>query len=162
MTKKTYILSVILLGISLHYISYEFLPKLTVAILSNLINLIFGYYPVYTDNTLLLSIKNVITPINISPECSGISLIIISVILVFLLPNIKFKDRLKSIFLIPIIYILNIFRLMLSLIVGIYFNNAYLILLIHDTIGQLIIIIMVITVLICYLEYIHYFDKKEA
>jgi exosortase/archaeosortase family protein len=159
--EKAYICLIIFLGISLAVISFEILPIFTVLIIASILELIFGVKPVTDGSEIFVHIQGATKIISISPECSGLILMITCITLIFLLPKITLRNRIKSIALIPIIFSINIMRILLSMLIGMHFNKTYLILIVHDTIGQVLIVIMVIATMVLYLDHIKYFKEGE-
>jgi len=144
----------------LYYPSYYILTNLTVYLIAEILTLYLNITPLICCNDIILNVDNVITLINVSPECSGFLFISCSILLIWILPNINLKHRILSLLLIPMIYITNLIRITLSLIIGIN-TNVEIMIYSHRTIGQIFMLICVILLNIGFLNMFGYINFKR-
>lgn len=150
------VITTLILLILYFYPKYDILTNLTIKILAISSSLYFGIVPIYYGNTIFLNFGN-ITPLVVSPECSGIFLIFVFLLVVWFVPNIDIKNRLYAFMLVPIIISSNIIRLLVAIIIGDKFNTDVL-RLYHGTIGQLFIFVVLIG---CFIIFINYSKENE-
>jgi exosortase/archaeosortase family protein len=150
------VLSLILL-ILVFYPKYENLTSNTVKTLAIGSSYIIGVIPSYQQNTIFYNFKDIITPISVSPECSGLLAMFVFLIVVWLVPDVSIKNRILAFILTPIIYFSNILRLLIAVIIGNSFGSDSVVLY-HATIGQLFSFIMLI---ICFIIFINFSKNKN-
>ncbi len=150
------IITILISLIIIFYPKYEILTNITVMMLSILSEFFIGTTPIFYQNNLILNLGS-ITPIVVSPECSGLFILIIFLLVVWLIPNISIKSRFFSFLLIPILFFSNIIRLLFAVIIGDKFGVESLIFY-HATIGQIFIFIIMIY---CFILIIKYNDTQS-
>lgn len=85
----------------------------------------------------------------LSIECAGVVLIAIFLIGIFITPNIQFMIRLLGLLFVPIIFLANIARIMMTIIVADY--SPKISIFVHNSVGQLFILGVAV---ICYVYFI--------
>lgn len=143
--------------IIIFYPKYEILTNITVMILSILSGFFIGTTPIFYQNNLILNLDS-ITPIVVSPECSGLFILIIFLLVIWLVPNISIKSRFFSFLLIPILFFSNIIRLLFAVIIGDKFGVESLIFY-HATIGQIFIFVIMVY---CFILVVKYNDMNDT
>jgi exosortase/archaeosortase family protein len=133
------------------YPEYDLLTNITVKLLAIVSSLYFGFIPIYSKNTIFYNFES-ITPIVVSPECSGLFVIFVFLFVVWLVPNVSIKNRLYAFGLVPILFFGNILRLFIAIVVGDKFNTDAL-QIYHGTIGQLFIFIILISCFIMFTNF---------
>jgi exosortase/archaeosortase family protein len=78
----------------------------------------------------------------------------------FMLPDITLKHRLISLLLLPMIFLSNIMRIVLGILLGIH-TNMHLMVLFHDTLGQVFVLISMVAMLLIFLNVFGYTKLKR-
>src|SRR4030065_999687 len=99
------------------YPEYDLLTNITVKVLAIISSLYIGVIPSYYENNIFYNFGN-ITPIIVSPECSGLFIIFVFLFVVWLVPNTTIKTRLYAFLLIPILFFSNVLRLFVAVVLG--------------------------------------------
>lgn len=128
------------------YPSYYPLPQASTWLAYQYLN-ILKIPAVPFKNHLLVEFTDYIRIFDISAECSGIAIFSVFLLATFIIPKFKVKHRLIALLFIPLLFIGNTLRILLSVLfarnIGVDFSIFF-----HNTIGQ--VIIFGITVL-CYI-----------
>lgn len=148
---RVLILLILVSLLAYFYPKYDILTNLTIEILVVMSSLYFGIMPSYYENIIFYNFGN-ITPIIVSPECSGLFIIFVFLFVVWLVPNVSIKNRLYAFMLIPILFFGNILRLFIAIIIGDKFNTDAL-QIYHGTIGQLFIFVILISCFIIFTNF---------
>lgn len=131
------------------YPSYKDLTSLTVSSLAIVSSLYIGVIPVHGTNDIFFNF-NGITPLIVSPECSGLTVITVFTAIVWLVPGISIKRRIYALLLIPVLFAVNVLRLLMAVIIGDKINvNALSIY--HGTLGQLFIFVAMISCFVIFM-----------
>lgn len=141
------------------YPNYNPLPIITVSILASMLYFVIGVTPLHVGNELILNISDSIVRVNVSTECSGAMLLFIFAILMFIMPGIENKDRYLSLLLLPIVYGLNVIRIFVSAVTGIY-TDLNMLVLVHDSIGQVFILVSSVSLYLIYLYKLGYIRRE--
>ena len=96
----------------------------------------------------------------VSAECSGVVLMIIFMLVIFLIPGIKLSHRMGSVFFIPVLYFGNIIRLTIDTLAGLKFGPEALVFF-HDTLGQVFIFFWTIMLYIIWLRLFDNFPREK-
>ncbi len=133
------------------YPGYESVTNMTAKLLSVVSSWYLGVAPAYFNDYVIFNFKE-ITPLKLSPECSGLTVITIFVIVVWLIPNVSLRSRIGAFVFIPILYFANIIRLLMAVIIGDKINVSTLSIY-HGTVGQLFIFAMLV---VCFMIFIKF------
>lgn len=144
----------------LSYPDFEPIPRITAKAAAIIMTLYFGTTPIAHENHIFLDINNMIYPMIVSPECSGITVIALFIIVIFLIPNINLKHRFYSFLLAIPLYFANVLRIVSSVIVG-DSTNIEILAWYHGTIGQLLIFLAMIISFAIFLKVFGYFGKRH-
>jgi exosortase/archaeosortase family protein len=79
----------------------------------------------------------------------------------FVLPEISLKHRLISLLLLPLIFLANIARIVLGIILGLY-TDIHTMVLFHDTVGQVFVLIFMVAALLIFLNMFGYIKLKRG
>ncbi len=131
------------------YPGYESVTNMTAKLLSVVSSWYLGVAPAYFNDYVIFNFKE-ITPLKLSPECSGLTVITIFIIVVWLIPNVSLRSRIGAFVFIPILYFANIIRLLMAVIIGDKINVNTLSIY-HGTVGQLFIFTVLV---ICFMVFI--------
>lgn len=130
---------------------YDYLTNYTTKLLAILSYYIIGVVPGYYQNSIIFNF-GVLTPMSVSPECSGLIAILVFLMVIWLVPNASLKSRIYAFALVPIIYFSNIFRLLVAVAIGNKFGVEP-VTLYHATIGQLFTFVMLISCFIIFIKF---------
>ena len=159
-----YIRLIVLIGITafliLSYPSFEPIPEITAESAAIVMTIYFGITPTVYQNHIFLDMHNMIYPMTVSPECSGITVVALFIIVIFLIPGISLKHRFYSFFFTVPLYLANVLRIVSSVIVG-DITNIETLVLYHGTIGQLLIFLAMIVIFAIFLKTFGYFGKNQ-
>lgn len=163
--KKTdYIRLMVLIGTTifliLSYPDFEPIPEITAEAAAIVMTIYFGVTPIVYENNIFLDMHNMIYPMTVSPECSGITVVILFIIVIFLIPGISLKHRLYSFFFIIPLYLANVLRIVSSVIIGDN-TNMEILAWYHGTVGQLLIFLAMIVTFAIFLKIFGYFGKYQ-
>lgn len=148
---------VLLLGYAItQFPNYPVFPELTGAISAFILNTL-GIFSIAKDNHLWVA---TLPQLNISAECSGVALAIIFPLIIFLLPYFPLRQRIASLFFVPILFLGNVLRIVIDVLVGIHFSTESLIFF-HDGIGQVFIFAWAIGCYIIWLLIFKNFPKEK-
>lgn len=164
MKKADYVRLIVLIGIVafliLSYPSFEPMPEITAEAAAIVMTIYFGITPIVHENHIFLDMHNMIYPMTVSPECSGVTIVVLFIIVIFLIPGISLKHRLYSFFFIIPLYLANVLRIVSSVIVGDN-TNIETLTWYHGTIGQLFIFLAMIVIFAIFLKIFGYFGKYQ-
>ncbi len=149
------VIAILIFTLLCFYPTYDILIRYVIKSVVFLCSLYFQIEPVYYNNMIFLNLGT-ITMMTISPECSGLFLIFIFLFVVWIIPNVSIKHRLLGSSLSSIIFLGNVFRLFIDIIIGDKFGVNVL-RIYHVTIGQLFILIIVCC---CFIIFMH-ISKSE-
>lgn len=139
------------------YPNYETLTSLTVASLAMVSSLYIGVIPIHESNSIFFNF-NGITPLIVSPECSGLTVITVFTAIVWLVPCVSIKRRTYALLLIPVLFAINVSRLLIAVIIGDKFSvdalSVY-----HGTLGQLFIFV---TMIMCFAIFMKLGRSEDA
>lgn len=162
--KADYIRLIVLVGIAtfliLSYPDFEPIPNITAKAAAIVMTFYFGVTPVVYENHILLDMHSMIYPMTVSPECSGVTVVALFIIVIFLIPDINIKHRLYSFFFIIPLYLANVLRIVSSVIVGDN-TNIETLAWYHGTVGQLFIFLAMIVTFAMFLKIFGYFGKYQ-
>lgn len=127
------------------YPSYSPLPELTATSTAWMLSGI-GIDSIADGNHLVVSYLDYDRPFELSPECGGIILFSMFIIGIFLIPGFDIKHKLSALLFVPILFFGNIIRIVLGIVVGYKYSiNAAV--LFHNSIGQ---VLMFLVIIVCY------------
>jgi exosortase/archaeosortase family protein len=153
---------VLLVALSIFgYPEYKPLPQITAYFVAALMSYVIGVMPITSNNLMFFNIGDRVTTISISPECSGFILMSTFVLITFLMPNIDIRHRLISVLTLPVIYMANIMRIVLCILLGIY-TNTYVMVLVHESIGQVFLLVVTTAIYIRFLKMFGYLRFKKV
>jgi exosortase/archaeosortase family protein len=159
------ILTVILLiclYLLLKYPEYKPLPEITAKGVSYILGPFFGFQPLTYNNIILLNLENRFITLTISPECSGILIISIFIFVIFITPKLKLKHKFLSLLFVPLIILLNIIRIALGVVVGTKMSSTEILLIFHNSFGQVFIFFVLIIVYIIFLKIYGYYPSYKS
>lgn len=142
------------------YPNFKPFPQLTATIVSLIMFLYSGTVPVVYNNIIFVNLYNQIYQIDVSVECSGIALVLIFGIVMFITPGIKMKHRIYSLLFLPIIYMSNAIRISLSILFG-QLTTVNGLLIFHSSIGQVLIFTAMISCYILFLKLFGYLKVNK-
>ncbi len=158
--KDTLIRATVILFISGYFLltfpNFEPFPQKTAQLAAMLLSLYAGVTPVYHDNHIFVNLYDRISVVNISPECSGVILLSVFALVIFITPLIKLQHRFYALLFLPLILVANVFRIVTGIIIGDY-TSLEVLLLYHSSFGQVFIFIVLITSFIWFLKLFGYF-----
>lgn len=154
------IIIVILCFTILTYFEHKFLSEITSQYVATVLSYFVGIIPATAGNILFLKMNDHIVSILISFECTGLMFISIFILTIFMMPKISLKHRLLSLLLLPLIYLINIARIVIGIILGIY-TNIHTMIFFHDTVGQIILLIFTVMALVIFLNIFGYIKLKR-
>lgn len=108
----------------------------------------------YKSNILI----NGFDPISVSAECSGIIILVAFLFTIQIMPMLTIFQKLTALLLTPIIYLGNLLRIFMSLIVGLK-GSVPAMMFVHDTIGQVFLFFWAIMVYVIWLRALSLFPK---
>ena len=146
----------------LQYPEYKPLPEITAKGVSYILSPIFGFQPLNYNNIILLNLENRIITLTVSPECSGILVISIFIFVIFITPKIKLKHKFLSLLFVPLIIFLNIIRIALGVVVGTRMSSTEILLIFHNSLGQVFLFFVLITVYIIFLKIYGYYPGYKS
>lgn len=158
--KRKIIILVILSFTIITYFENIFLSELTSRYVATVLSYFVGIIPATAGNILFLKMNDYIVPILISFGCTGFMFISIYTLVMFIMPGISLKHRFISLLLLPLIYLVNIARIVLGIILGIYTNIRTMIFF-HDTVGQVFLLIFTVVTLVMFLNIFGYIKLKR-
>ena len=144
----------------LSYPGFEPIPEITAGAAAIVMTIYFGVTPTVYENHIFLDMHNNIYPMTVSPECSGIIVVALFIIVIFLIPDISLKHRFYSFFFAIPLYLANVLRIVSSVIVGDN-TNIETLAWYHGTIGQLLIFLAMIVIFAIFLKIFGYFGKNQ-
>lgn len=153
---RGFVLAVMIGIIVYFYPKYDILTNFTVKVVVLLSSLYLGIVPAYYENNIFYNFHGSTTTLTISPECTGLFVILMFLSVVWVVPNVSLKNRIYAFIFAPIIYLSNIIRLLIAVIIGDKMNTDALVLF-HGTAGQLFIFLVLIG---CFVVFINS-NKKD-
>ena len=153
------VISILLLWLILAYPSFSPLPQIVSKSMQfslSLLNIDSVNYGKY----LLVDMQGINRAFSVSWECSGLILYGIFMLGVFAFPKILMKARLMSILFLPLIFIANIFRMLLSVIIAKYWNVKYSVIF-HNSIGQILIFGLAISIYVAWIKMANKYSLKN-
>jgi exosortase/archaeosortase family protein len=100
------------------------------------------------------------SPLNVTAECSGIILVFVFILTIHLLPVMRFSRKLGSLMLIPAIFLGNVLRLVMSVMIG-QSLGADAMRFYHFSIGQIFVFAWTIALYIAWLKVLDMFPGEE-
>lgn len=161
---KSIRLSIMVLLVTLSilgYPEYRPLPQITTHFVAAIMSHIVGVMPITSNSLMFFNIDDHVTTISISPECSGFILMSTFVLITFLMPNIDIRHRLVSVLTLPVIYMANIIRIVLCILLGIY-TNTYVMVLAHESVGQVFLLVVTTGIYIRFLKMFGYLRFRKV
>lgn len=116
------------------YPSYHPLPQWTGIISAGVLNSMGIFSAAWGD---FLIVEN-LPPLKISAECSGIVLLLVFPLTIFLMPVFPLRQRFVSLLFVPFLFLGNVFRIVTDVLVAKYISPD-LLLFYHDSLGQVFI-----------------------
>jgi len=98
--------------------------------------------------------------VSVSAECSGIILILIFILTIHALPFLSNKQKVSSFVLIPVLFLGNIIRLLMSILVGVYSTKEAMVF-VHNSFGQVFLYIWAIGMYIVWLKVMKLFPRDS-
>lgn len=98
--------------------------------------------------------------IEVSAECSGIILLLIFPLIIFLIPYIPLSHRFAALLFIPILFLGNIIRIAIDVFIGFHYSPEMLIFF-HNTVGQVFIFFWAISLYVIWLKIFGNFPKES-
>lgn len=135
----------------IYFYPYDYLTTYTTRSVAVLSLFFIDVVPSYYQNYIFFNFGT-ITPVSISPECSGLIAIIVFLFVVWLVPNMSLKNRVYAFALIPVIYFSNIVRILVGIIIANKFGADSLIIY-HATMGQIFIFVVLI---VCFITFVKF------
>lgn len=131
-------------------------PHITSQILAFILNQI-GIYAFPHGNELIVDNLPIL---HISAECSGIILMSIFPLTIFLIPHFSAKQRMASLLFLPVLFLGNIVRILIDILVGLNFSVSALIFF-HDSVGQILVFLWAIGAYFIWLKLFGNFPREK-
>ncbi|MDP2666010.1 MAG: exosortase/archaeosortase family protein [Candidatus Diapherotrites archaeon] len=131
-------------------------PELTSWLAAIILNLI-GVFSAPWGNYLVVE---GLPPLEVSAECSGVVLMLIFPLTIFLMPVFPLTHRVASLLFVPFLFLGNTLRIVADVLVGLQFSPEALILH-HDSVGQVMIFFWAIFMYIAWLIIFGHFPKEH-
>jgi len=138
--------------------SYEPLPRITSNADAVFLNTL-GVRAVDDGRYLVVSFPQTDCIYELSSECCGLILFAMYFIAILIVPNFSLKHRFVAILILPLIFLGNIVRIALGIIIG-YFFTVDASVFFHDTFGQLLIFMWVIVCFMLWLKLTRNFPRE--
>lgn len=153
---RTWVLKGMVIGSILFYVMTQFpyfypFPETTSWLTSHFLS-IFGIEALAYQHFLI--VQN-IPVLEISAECSGVVLLMVFPLIIFLIPDVDIRHRLGSLLFLPVLYLGNILRIAIDVWIGLTYGVDALGFF-HDTLGQIFIFFWTI---ILYILWLHLFGN---
>jgi exosortase/archaeosortase family protein len=149
------VLGVFIIG----YPNYFPIPQVTALLIAKILGCFIGASPIVSQNSVLLSINNEVVSMDVSPECSALIAMLLFIFVMFITPGIKVQHRLYSLLFIPILYAVNLLRIISEVFVGSRFNietmSIY-----HAGVGQIVFFSTMILLYIGFLKIFGYLNNN--
>lgn len=116
------------------YPYYQPLPQWTGIVSANMLNVMGIFSAAWGD---FLIVEN-LPPLKISAECSGIVLLLVFPLTIFLMPVFPIRQRAASLLFVPVLFLGNVFRIITDVLVAKHISPDML-LFYHDSLGQVFI-----------------------
>jgi exosortase/archaeosortase family protein len=140
--------------------SYEPLPKITSNADAYFLNTV-GVHTVNEGRFLVVSFPQSDRIYELSSECCGLILFAMYFIAVFLVPNFSYKHRIIALLFLPLIFLGNIVRIALGIVIGYHFSvDASMFF--HDTFGQILIFVWVVACFLLWLKITKNFPSEKT
>lgn len=136
------------------YPSYQPLPQWTGILSANVLNSVGIFSAAWGD---YLIVEN-LPPLKISAECSGIVLLLVFPLTIFLMPVFPLTQRFASLLFVPFLFFGNTMRIITDVLVAKYISPDML-LFYHDSLGQVFIFFWGITAYLVWLIIFGNFPK---
>lgn len=144
---------IIILGIYLGYPNYDPLPNLTAYFVSVVLGVFIGTAPVVIGNDVLLHVDGQFMTLSVSPECTGLISMLLFIVVIFITPGINFRHKFYSIAFVPILFAVNLLRIVFEVYIGEIFSISSMVIF-HSTVGQ---IMFFGALILCYIIFLHAF-----
>lgn len=132
------------------YPIYYPLPQITATTSSFILNNI-GIDSAYDNTYVVASFKDYDRIFELSRECSGIILFSMFLLGIFIVPGFNVKHRLLALLFIPLLFIGNVLRIVLGIVIGYKYSiNAAV--LFHNSVGQVLMFLIIITCYVIWLK----------
>lgn len=158
---RGFVLSAIVIYIIAAYPKYDPFPNLTGTLMSWILSFYLDDIPMAFRNYILVRQDDVRYGLLISPECSGLLVMLVFIIVVFMTPGLKLRHRFYSIFFIPILFIANSIRVATGVIFA-DLTNMNNLTVYHASIGQILMFVVMIGTYIVFLKTFGYFHKIDS
>lgn len=153
---KLLVIGIILFYLVTNFPDFEPFPEVTAFLVAKLLVLL-GVNAVNWGHLLLVE---GIPGLEVSAECSGIILMMIFPLTIFLIPSVQLRHRLASLLFIPILFFGNVLRITVDALVGVYYSPD-MILFFHDTVGQVFIFFWAIVLYLVWLRLFNNFPREK-
>lgn len=154
---KLLVIGLILFYLITNFPDFKPFPEIT----AFLVAYILGFFGVIAVNWGHLLVVEGLPGLEVSAECSGIILMMIFPLTIFLIPSVKIGHRLASLAFIPVLFLGNIIRITVDVLIGIHYSTDLLIFF-HDTIGQVFIFFWAIGLYLIWLRMFNNFPKEKV
>lgn len=159
--RKTIAFLIFLSFVILSYTENDFLSELTTQWVAAVLSYFVGIIPATAGNILFLKMDDHIVPILITFGCTGFMFISVYTLIMFVMPGISLKHRFISLLLLPFIYLSNIARIVVGIMLGVH-TNVRLMSLFHDTVGQVFVFIFMAGMLLIFLNIYGYIKLSRS
>lgn len=149
------VLAIFIIG----YPNYFPIPQITALLIAKILGCFIGASPIASQNSVLLSINNEIVSMDISPECSALIAMLLFIFVMFITPGIKLQHRLYSLLFIPVLYAVNLFRIVSEVFVGSRLNIEMMSIY-HAGVGQVVFFSAMILLYIGFLKIFGYLNNN--
>lgn len=158
--KETAVQLCVIIAIVVYLISaypvFSPVPEITTTASVWLLSFFVGVAPAHQGNIMFISLNDQTRLVNISAECSGIAIIAIFVLVIFITPGIKLQHRFLSFIFLPVLWGANVIRIVSGIMLG-TLTNVDMLLIFHSSIGQVIVFTAMIMSYIIFLKMFGYF-----
>jgi len=138
---------------------YEPLPSLTSKADAVLLNSV-GVFSIPVGRYLVVSFENVDRIYELSWECCGLVVYVMFLVGVFVAPGFSLRHRLLALAFLPVLFLGNVFRIMLGVLAGVHFSVDASVFF-HNTFGQVLIFFWVLVCFIVWLRVTDNFPKDS-
>lgn len=154
------IIAVLSIYLIAFYPGYYPLPQLTAKVVSFILGTL-NISSAVDGTFIVVAFPELAQALELSAECSGIILFAMFIFVVFIVPDIPLSHRLVAILFIPLLFLANLFRIIAGIIVG-YHTKIGAVDFFHNTIGQVLMFFIAISVYMTWLHFFGHFPHERA
>jgi exosortase/archaeosortase family protein len=153
---KLLVIGGILFYLVTNFPDFKPFPEITAFLVAKLLGL-FGIVAVSWGHLLVV---DGLPGLEVSAECSGIILMMIFPLTIFLIPSVQLNHRLASLLFVPLLFFGNILRITADALIGLHYS-VDMILFSHNTLGQVFIFFWAIGLYLIWLRLFNNFPREK-